>query len=111
MSFSLSSTCRWALAAGLSGMALAATAAPPQTIGPGQRYYEKICAKCHEAGIGPVLKGRGLSPETVIVFARIGVNAMPAFRVTDIDDATLRDVGVYLSKAPAPAQPAAAAKP
>ena len=111
MSFSLSSTCRWALAAGLSGVALAAAAAPPQAIGPGQRYYEKICAKCHEAGIGPVLKGRGLSPETVIVFARIGVNAMPAFRVTDIDDATLRDVGVYLSKAPAPAQPAAAAKP
>ena len=106
MSFSLSSTCRWALAAGLSGMALAATAAPPQTIGPGQRYYEKICAQCHETGIGPVLKGRALSPETVVAFARLGVNAMPAFRVTDIDDATLSDLGVYISKT----QPPAAAK-
>lgn len=106
MSFSLSSTCRWALAAGLSGVALAAAAAPPQDVGPGQRYYEKICAQCHETGIGPVLKGRALSPETVVAFARLGVNAMPAFRVTDIDDATLSDLGVYISKT----QPPAAAK-
>ena len=111
MSLFFASPSRWVLAVGLSGVALAATAAPPHAIGPGQRYYEKICAKCHEADIGPVLKGRGLSPETVIAFARIGVNAMPAFRVTDIDDATLRDVGVYLSQTPAPTQPAAAAKP
>lgn len=107
MSFSISSiSCQWALAACLSGLALTAAAAQPQDVGPGQRYYEKICAKCHEAGIGPVLKGRALSPETVVAFARLGVNAMPAFRVTDIDDATLSDLGVYISKT----QPPAAAK-
>lgn len=107
MSLTLSSnTCRWVLAACLSGLSLTAMAGKPQDISPGQRYFEKICAKCHEAGIGPELKGRGLAPETVVAFARIGVNAMPAFRVTDIDDATLYDVGVYLSKS----QPSAAAK-
>lgn len=105
MSLSLHTACRGTLAAGLSALALGAVAAPPTAahdIGPGQRYYEKICAKCHEADIGPVLKGKGLSPETVVAFARIGVNAMPAFRVTDIDDATLYDLGVYLSKTAAP---------
>lgn len=86
-------------------MALTAAAAQPQEVGPGQRYYEKICAKCHEAGIGPVLKGRALSPETVVAFARLGVNAMPAFRVTDIDDATLYDLGVFISKTQPPAAP------
>lgn len=107
MSFSISSiSCQWALAACLSGLALTAAAAQPQDVGPGQRYYEKICSKCHETEIGPVLKGRALSPETVVAFARIGVNAMPAFRVTDIDDATLSDLGVYISKT----QPPAAAK-
>ena len=85
---------------------MTAAAAQPQDVGPGQRYYEKICAQCHETGIGPVLKGRALSPETVVAFARLGVNAMPAFRVTDIDDATLSDLGVYISKT----QPPAAAK-
>jgi hypothetical protein len=44
--------------------------------------------------------------DTVVAFARLGVNAMPAFRVTDIDDATLSDLGVYISKT----QPPAAAK-
>jgi mono/diheme cytochrome c family protein len=101
-----STSCRWVLAACLSGLSLTTLAAQPQEISPGQRYYEKICSKCHEAGIGPVLKGRGLAPETVVAFARIGVNAMPAFRVTDIDDATLYDLGVFLSKS----QPLAAPK-
>ena len=52
-----------------------------------------------------MLKGRALSPETVVAFARLGVNAMPAFRVTDIDDATLYDLGVFISKTQPPAAP------
>ena len=90
------------LAALLSGLTFAASAADAQSIGFGQRFYEKTCAKCHEAGIGPVIKGRGFPPATYMVIARNGMNAMPAFRVTDIDDATLEDLANYLSKTEAP---------
>ena len=103
------------LAALLSGITFAAAAADPQNISAGQRYYEQICAKCHEAGVGPNLKGRGFPPEAISVIARTGLSAMPAFRVTDIDDATLLSVGEYLSKTEEPkaakTDKAAAAKP
>ncbi len=73
----------------------------PTVEGQGKRYFEKVCAKCHEAGIGPVLTGRGLDPLFYTTIVRHGNRAMPAFRMTDIDDATLQDLGVYLSKSPA----------
>lgn len=89
----------------LSSLAFAAAAAPAadtQKVGPGQRFYEKTCAKCHEAdvGVGPALKGRGFPAATYVVIARNGMNAMPAFRVTDIDDATLQDLAEYLASTP-----------
>ena len=90
----------WLLAGLGCGLANAADSDTVQ-ITDGQRYYEKICAKCHETGIGPVLKERGWTAETYVSFARIGVKAMPAFRITDIDDATLLQVGQYLANAPA----------
>lgn len=98
------------LAALLLGLTFAASAADSQKIGPGQRFYEKTCAKCHEAGVGPVIKGRGFPPATYMIIARNGMNAMPAFRVTDIDDATLEDLANYLSKTEAPKTAAAAKK-
>ena len=73
----------------------------PTVEGQGKRYFEKVCAKCHEVGIGPVLTGRGLDPLFYTTIVRHGNRAMPAFRMTDIDDATLQDLGVYLSKSPA----------
>ena len=98
------------LAALLSGLTFAASAAGSQKIGPGQHFYEQTCAKCHEAGVGPVIKGRGFPAMTYVVIARNGMNAMPAFRVTDIDDATLQDLAEYLSKTEAPKASAAAKK-
>lgn len=89
-----------AIGVALGGFAVAATAQEIPAIGKGQRYYEKVCAKCHEAGVGPVIKGRGFPEMTYIVIARNGFNAMPAFRVTDIDDETLKDLASYLSKTP-----------
>ena len=99
-----------ALSVLLSGLALAASAAETHTIGPGQKFFEKTCAKCHLAGVGPELRGRNLPPEYFVAIARNGLNAMPAFRITDIDDATLLDVGKYLSQTQAPAAAPAAAK-
>jgi len=85
--------------------ALVLTLAQPATAQPqisqGQQFYQKVCAKCHEAGIGPVLLGRGLPETTFTYFVRHGNGPMPAFRMTDIDDATLRELASYLSKSPA----------
>ena len=86
----------------LSGLSVSAFAADPQYISAGHRYYEKICAKCHEAGVGPNLKGRGFPAEAFVAIARNGFNAMPAFRVTDIDDATLQSLGEYLAQTKVP---------
>ncbi|MDQ3060128.1 MAG: cytochrome c [Pseudomonadota bacterium] len=69
----------------------------PQQIGKGQHFYQQVCAKCHETGIGPVITGRGLPEATYVYMARHGLNAMPAFRLSDIDDATLLDLAKYLS--------------
>ncbi|CAM5794622.1 hypothetical protein OPEN69S_03582 [Ottowia pentelensis] len=80
--------------AGHSSGVLAQSA--PQ-IGKGQQFYQQVCAKCHEAGIGPVITGRGLPEPTYVYMVRNGFNAMPAFRVTDIDDATLQDLAKYLA--------------
>ncbi len=96
-----------ALGAGLmltAGTAVAQSQSGPQSPtveGQGKRFFEKVCAKCHEAGIGPVLTGRGLDPLFYTTIVRHGNRAMPAFRMTDIDDATLQDLGVYLSKSSA----------
>ena len=96
-----------ALGAGLmltAGAAVAQSQPSPQSPtveGQGKRFFEKVCAKCHEAGIGPVLTGRGLDPLFYTTIVRHGNRAMPAFRMTDIDDATLQDLGVYLSKSSA----------
>lgn len=80
--------------AGHSSGALAQSA--PQ-ISKGQQFYQQVCAKCHETGIGPVITGRGLPEATYVFMARNGFNAMPAFRLSDIDDATLQDLAKYLA--------------
>lgn len=72
----------------------------PATIGNGQAFYEKICAKCHKTGIGPALTGRDLPEATFIITARMGRNGMPAFRITDIDDHTLIELARYLANTP-----------
>ncbi len=44
-------------------------------ISKGQQFYEKVCAKCHEAGIGPVLIGRGLPEAVFKLIPRSGLRA------------------------------------
>ena len=58
----------------------------------GGEVYDKVCRYCHEANVGPVLKGRSLPAEYVQRVVRMGNRAMPSFRATEIDDATLADV-------------------
>jgi len=69
-----------------------------------QQIYVKICSNCHETGVGPVIKARPLAtnddrlpPEYFEFTVRNGKLAMPAFRVTDINDAELRKLAEVLS--------------
>lgn len=98
MKFHLASTL------GLAALALSlAQPATAQTVTKGQQFYQKVCAKCHDAsvGIGPVLFDRGFNEAVYISIARNGNRAMPAFRVSDIDDATLQELAHYLATTPA----------
>lgn len=61
------------------------------------QVYEKICGHCHDTGIGPVIKGRGLPAEYYANTVRHGLKAMPAFRQTDVDDATLAALAAELA--------------
>lgn len=67
-----------------------------------QHVYSKICANCHEIGVGPVIKGRNLDPDYYQSVVRHGMRAMPAFRPTDVEDSMLRQLAEMLSKSPAP---------
>lgn len=62
-----------------------------------QHVYAKICGNCHDTGIGPVIKGRGLPPEYYVYTVRHGLRAMPPFRQTDIDDPMLQRLAESLS--------------
>jgi 4-cresol dehydrogenase (hydroxylating) cytochrome subunit len=70
----------------------------------GNQVYEKVCSHCHEAGVGPVLRGRSLPPEYIQRVVRHGNRAMPAFRSTEIDDASLAAVARLVSSGAAVAK-------
>ncbi len=67
----------------------------------GAEIYAKVCALCHEATIGPILRGRDLDPLYIRLMVRNGSRAMPAFRASEIDDQSLEKLAEYVSKAPA----------
>ncbi|NMG30365.1 c-type cytochrome [Aromatoleum evansii] len=70
----------------------------------GGEVYDKVCRYCHEANVGPVLKGRALPVEYIQRVVRMGNRAMPAFRPSEIDEATLADVARRVSGSAALAQ-------
>ena len=93
---------RHMLAAGLVAAAFHAHADSSGKWLNSQEVYRKVCANCHEVEVGPVLTGRNLPPEYIRTIVRTGHRAMPAFRPTEIDDATLASVAQLIaSSAPA----------
>jgi mono/diheme cytochrome c family protein len=65
----------------------------------GQQAYTQVCAYCHNIGVGPdsvkikfPADAVAFRTDNIIQVVRHGLNAMPAFRKTEIDDATLRDL-------------------
>jgi mono/diheme cytochrome c family protein len=59
-----------------------------------EQIYQGVCARCHEEGIAPSIKG---FPAALIQWkVRNSVGAMPRFPLTDIDDKTLGELGTYV---------------
>lgn len=64
----------------------------------GAHVYEKVCRHCHDAGVGPTIKGRQLPPQYIERVVRYGNRAMPAFRPSEIDDAALAAIARMVSE-------------
>lgn len=69
-----------------------------------QEVYNKVCAYCHEANVGPVLTGRNLMPDYIKSVVRNGNRAMPAFRESEINEAALAGVVKLVSTSTAVAK-------
>jgi mono/diheme cytochrome c family protein len=94
---------------GVGGTAFAAD------IAPGRMLYERHCAFCHAAGPGnagtmrltevrgadkAVLAERAdLDPAYIRLVVRQGLVEMPPWRKTELDDAALQQIVVYLTRA------------
>lgn len=81
----------------LAGPMLAGAPAEAAQWRDGAQVYQKVCAHCHDAGVGPVIKGRDLPPLYIERVVRHGNRAMPSFRPTEIDAAALADVARVVS--------------
>lgn len=67
--------------------------------------YEKTCAYCHDTGVGvesvkikfpaDSIESRA---ESIFYTVRHGLGAMPAFRQTEIDNQTLKELSTLLAK-------------
>lgn len=67
----------------------------------GEETYRKVCAYCHEAGVGPYLLGRQFPAVVIEYMARNGSRAMPAMKPSFIDDVALKNVAEFIEKSPA----------
>lgn len=67
----------------------------------GKEIYGKVCGSCHDRTLGPVIRGRGLDPLYIRIIVRNGLLAMPAFRPSEFNEASLEKVARYVSKSSA----------
>ncbi len=86
------------LVAGVTWAAPKEAPAPAFTWTDGGEIYAKVCALCHDTSTGPVILGRGHDPLYIRLIVRNGMRAMPAFRASEIDDASLEKLSEYVSK-------------
>lgn len=64
----------------------------------GAEVYAKVCGYCHDAQVGPQIRGRDLPAAYIRTVVRNGNRAMPAFRPSEIDDESLAQLAEYISK-------------
>ena len=59
--------------------------------------YARTSGYCHGHNVGPLIRGRNLSPAIIEYFVRNGNGAMPAFKPTEITNAELAALAQWLS--------------
>lgn len=90
-----------------AGLVLTGTAQAAQKLGEVQaqrspeQVYSAVCGYCHGQNVGPVIRGRAIPAATVETWVRHGMNAMPAFRPTEITPAELKALAVWVEKSTA----------
>ena len=85
--------------------ALAAGQAKPASQGRApQDVYRVTCGYCHGHNVGPLILGRKLPAATIQSMVRAGRGAMPAFRPTEISNAELAALGLWIEKSKANAK-------
>jgi mono/diheme cytochrome c family protein len=85
------------LAALASGIA---KGAGPEPRAP-EHIYASSCGYCHGHDVGPIIRGRALSPQLIEFMVRNGNGAMPAFRPTEITPAELAALAEWISRSEA----------
>ena len=92
---------RLALSA-VAALALAGAAQAAQKLGEVQaqrspeQVYSAVCGYCHGRSVGPIIRGRGLPAAAVELVVRNGLNAMPAFRPTEVSPAELKALAAWV---------------
>lgn len=88
------------IGAGTVSLASAQDAEYPAPRGP-EQIYDESCGYCHGVNVGPVIRGRALPAAVVKSFVRMGPNAMPAFRQTEITDEELDALALWIQESEA----------
>lgn len=90
----------------VAGLGLASATYASQKLGEYQPertpevVYAKVCGYCHGKNVGPIILGRKLDTDMIKSVTRHGRNGMPAFRPTEITNAELDALAVWISKSP-----------
>jgi mono/diheme cytochrome c family protein len=84
----------FALGTGFGSPGFAETPAPPPRAP--EAVYAKTCGYCHGQHVAPVIRGRAIPAEMTQAIVRRGQRAMPAFRPTEISDAELKALALWL---------------
>lgn len=66
------------------------------------QIYRSLCIYCHGTGIGPAILGRHYSPQALMILVRNGINTMPTFRQTEINNKELEDLANWVEQTVSP---------
>ena len=64
--------------------------------------YASSCTYCHDTGVAPNLRGVGWPKEYVSVRVRMGYQAMPAFKPSEISESEIAALATWLADQPLP---------
>ena len=94
-----------ALAAALLGLVALPHTAAAQSAGEWRdaaHLYSSSCTYCHDTGVAPNLRGAGWPKEYVAVRVRMGYQAMPAFKPSEVSEAEIAALAAWLAAQPLP---------